>query len=95
MEAVSKEARGSQPSSIPQTECFNHVRFLQRLNAEGDTVVLITHDNAIAVKAKRIVRLQDGKIIYTGSMAGFTKGQSLEEVMILQEKEALHEKFAH
>ena len=40
--------------------------FLQKLNAEGDTVVLITHDNSIAVKAKRIVRLQDGSIIYDG-----------------------------
>ena len=40
--------------------------FLQKLNAEGDTVVLITHDNSIAVKAKRIIRLQDGKIIYDG-----------------------------
>ena len=40
--------------------------FLQKLNREGDTVVLITHDNSIAVKADRIVRLQDGKIIYDG-----------------------------
>ncbi|WP_091129837.1 ABC transporter ATP-binding protein [Oscillibacter sp. PC13] len=40
--------------------------FLQKLNAEGDTVVLITHDNSIAVKAKRIIRLQDGKIVYDG-----------------------------
>ena len=40
--------------------------FLQKLNAEGDMVVLITHDNSIAVKAKRIVRLQDGRIIYDG-----------------------------
>ena len=40
--------------------------FLQQLNAEGDTVVLITHDNSIAVRAKRIVRLQDGRIIYDG-----------------------------
>ena len=42
------------------------LEFLQKLNAEGDTVVLITHDNSIAVKAKRIVRLQDGRIIYDG-----------------------------
>ena len=41
--------------------------FLQKLNREGDTVVLITHDNSIAVKAKRIIRLQDGKIIYDGN----------------------------
>ena len=43
--------------------------FLQKLNAEGDTVVLITHDNSIAVKARRIVRLQDGRIIYDGDSA--------------------------
>ena len=40
--------------------------FLKKLNREGDTVVLITHDNSIAVKARRIVRLQDGHIIYDG-----------------------------
>ena len=40
--------------------------FLKKLNQEGDTVVLITHDNSIAVQAKRIVRLQDGHIIYDG-----------------------------
>ena len=40
--------------------------FLKKLNREGDTVVLITHDNSIAVQADRIIRLQDGKIIYDG-----------------------------
>ena len=40
--------------------------FLQKLNREGDTVVLLTHDHSIAVRAKRIVRLQDGRIIYDG-----------------------------
>ena len=40
--------------------------FLQKLNREGDTVVLITHDNSIAVRANRVVRLQDGRIIYDG-----------------------------
>ena len=43
--------------------------FLQKLNGEGDTVVLITHDNSIAVKARRIVRLQDGRVIYDGDAA--------------------------
>ena len=42
------------------------LEFLQKLNEEGDTVVLITHDNAIARKARRIVRLQDGRVIYDG-----------------------------
>ena len=40
--------------------------FLKQLNREGNTVVLITHDNSIAVKADRIIRLQDGKVIYDG-----------------------------
>ena len=42
------------------------LNFLRQLNREGDTVVLITHDNSIAVRARRIIRLQDGKIIYDG-----------------------------
>lgn len=37
--------------------------FLQQLNRLGTTVILITHDNSIAETAKRIVRLQDGKIV--------------------------------
>lgn len=36
---------------------------LRSLNAQGTTVILITHDNGIAAKAKRIVRLIDGKIV--------------------------------
>lgn len=43
--------------------------FLKKLNREGDTVVLITHDNSIAVKADRIIRLQDGHIVYDGDAA--------------------------
>jgi len=42
------------------------LNFLKQLNKEGNTVVLITHDNSIAVKADRIIRLQDGKVIYDG-----------------------------
>ena len=40
--------------------------FLKKLNGEGNTIVLITHDNSIAVTAKRIIRLHDGKIVYDG-----------------------------
>ena len=35
---------------------------LRRLNGEGHTVILITHDMDIAAAARRIVRIQDGKI---------------------------------
>ena len=39
---------------------------LQKLHRQGNTVVLITHDNAIAVQAERIIRLEDGRIVYDG-----------------------------
>ena len=42
------------------------LNILQGLNAQGNTVVLITHDNSIAATAKRIIRLEDGCVIYDG-----------------------------
>ena len=39
---------------------------LQQLHAAGNTVVLITHDNSIAVQAQRIIRLEDGRVVYDG-----------------------------
>ncbi len=44
--------------------------FLQRLNAEGNTIILITHDNSIAAQAKRIIRITDGRIVYDGPAEG-------------------------
>lgn len=37
--------------------------FLKQLNADGTTVVLITHDNSIAEQIRRVVRIHDGNII--------------------------------
>ena len=39
---------------------------LQDLHCQGHTVVLITHDNSIAVQAQRIIRLEDGRVVYDG-----------------------------
>ena len=39
---------------------------LQQLHQAGNTVVLITHDNSIAVQAQRIIRLEDGRVVYDG-----------------------------
>jgi putative ABC transport system ATP-binding protein len=39
------------------------MNILLDLNAEGRTVILITHDREIASSAKRIVEIQDGKVI--------------------------------
>jgi putative ABC transport system ATP-binding protein len=35
----------------------------ERLNAEGRTVVLITHEDDVARRARRIIRLADGRIV--------------------------------
>ena len=37
-------------------------KMLKDLNAEGQTIVLITHDNSMAQEAKRIVRIADEKL---------------------------------
>ena len=42
--------------------------FLKQLNEEGNTIVMITHDNSIAVEAKRVVRIHDGKINFDGDV---------------------------
>ncbi len=35
---------------------------LQKLHEDGRTVILITHDNEVASRAKRIIRIKDGRI---------------------------------
>ena len=37
---------------------------MRQMNAEGTTVILITHDNGIAAQADRTVRVKDGKIVH-------------------------------
>jgi len=39
------------------------MQIFKELHAQGNTIVLITHDNNIAMQARRIVRIQDGQII--------------------------------
>lgn len=46
------------------------MKFLQQLNREGNTIILITHDNSIAARASRIVRVTDGHIVYDGPVEG-------------------------
>ena len=42
------------------------LNMLQMLHEAGNTVVLITHDNSIAIQAQRIIRLEDGRVVYDG-----------------------------
>ena len=46
------------------------LEMLQKLHKDGNTVVLITHDNSIAATAERIIRLADGQVTYDGPTEG-------------------------
>ena len=39
------------------------MEILKELHREGRTVILITHDNEIAARAKRMIRIMDGRIV--------------------------------
>ena len=47
------------------------LNFLRQLNEEGNTIVMITHDNSIAMEAKRVVRIADGKINFDGDVKDY------------------------
>lgn len=47
--------------------------FLKEINEDGNTVVMITHDNSIALEAKRIIRISDGKVVYDGTAEDYAK----------------------
>ena len=39
------------------------MKILIQLNEQGKTVIIVTHEESIGLKAKRVIRLKDGKII--------------------------------
>lgn len=39
------------------------MKFIKQLNEEGNTIVLITHDDKLAKQAKRVIKIADGRII--------------------------------
>ena len=55
------------------------MEFLKKLHSEGNTIILITHDNSIAAQTERIMRITDGKIVYDGPVSG-------DKVVAMQER---------
>ncbi len=49
--------------------------FLKKLNEEGNTIVLITHDRTIAEEAKRVVKIHDGQITFDGPVEEYKRSQ--------------------
>ncbi|HNR87410.1 MAG TPA: ABC transporter permease [Spirochaetota bacterium] len=48
---------------------------LRRLNDDGKTVVMVTHENEVAAQAKRIIRMRDGEIV-SDERRGKSRGSS-------------------
>jgi len=42
--------------------------FLKKLNSQGKTIVMVTHDDKLARQAKKVVYLKDGKIVNKGQL---------------------------
>jgi predicted ABC-type transport system involved in lysophospholipase L1 biosynthesis ATPase subunit len=40
---------------------------LERLNAEGLTLVTVTHDPRVAARAGRLLRMRDGRLVEEGA----------------------------
>jgi len=49
--------------ALDTTTSYDIMAFLQQLNNEGKTILIVTHEEDIAAMCKRIVRLRDGIII--------------------------------
>ncbi|AJC92695.1 macrolide-specific efflux protein, ATP-binding/permease protein MacB [Campylobacter subantarcticus LMG 24377] len=59
------------------------LEILNKLNEQGHTIVLVTHDKEIAVKAKRVIEIKDGKII---SDSGAKKAEKFQARVMPKEK---------
>lgn len=54
------------------------LEILQKLNEQGHTIVLVTHDPKIAAQAKRVIEIKDGEILSD------TKKEKAQEKLILK-----------
>ena len=60
-----------EPTGLDSRTSRDVLNFLKQLNEEGNTIVMITHDNSIALEARRVVRIADGKITFDGDVKDY------------------------
>jgi putative ABC transport system ATP-binding protein len=42
------------------------LELLEQMNAAGLTLIVVTHDPAVARRARRVLVLKDGRVVYRG-----------------------------
>jgi putative ABC transport system ATP-binding protein len=42
------------------------MRLFEELHRQGNTIILVTHENRLAARAMRAVRISDGKVVADG-----------------------------
>ena len=65
------------------------MEILKKLNEEGKTIIMVTHENEVAEHAKRVIRMRDGMIISDerkGKVTKPGKGRVLSLIEILKKK---------
>ena len=63
----------SDDSALDSRTSRDVLQFLKELNAEGNTIIVVTHDNSIALEARRVVRIHDGRIQFDGEAKEYEK----------------------
>ena len=61
--AIARAVAAKPPGNLDSASGLDIMRKLTALNEQGTSIILITHDNHLAQMAKRIVTIQDGRII--------------------------------
>jgi putative ABC transport system ATP-binding protein len=56
--------------NLDSTSTLEVLDVFARLNAEGRTVIIITHENEVAAHARRVIRLRDGAVVEDRRQAG-------------------------
>lgn len=49
--------------NLPTSQTKEIMDIFEKLNKEGNTIIIITHEEAVASRAKRIISIVDGKIV--------------------------------